>query len=76
MPQAAEAALHQLIALAPQDPEGYYMLAELLGSQRKYDQAARLYGRLRRLQPDKTDLPGLQAEMQRLADEQAAARSS
>ena len=76
MPQAAEAALHQLIALAPQDPEGYYMLAELLGSQHKYDQAARLYGRLRRLQPDRVDLPGLQAEMQRLADEQAALHSN
>jgi len=63
----AEAALHQLIALAPQDPDGYYSLAELLASDGKFDQAARLYSRLQRLEPHNPKLPEMQAEMQRRA---------
>ncbi len=72
----AEAALHQLIALAPQDPDGYYSLAELLASEQKFDQAARLYGRLQRLEPHNHQLPELQAEMQRQAAIAARAASS
>jgi tetratricopeptide (TPR) repeat protein len=72
----AEAALHQLIALAPQDPEGYHSLAELLASEGKFDQAARLYGRLQRLEPHNTKLPELQAEMQRRAASSAASRAA
>jgi tetratricopeptide (TPR) repeat protein len=64
----AEAALHQLIALAPQDPDGYYSLAELLASEGKFDQAARLYSRLQRLEPHNPKLPEMQAEMQRRAN--------
>jgi tetratricopeptide (TPR) repeat protein len=63
----AEAALHQLIALAPQDPDGYYSLAQLLANDGKFDQAARLYGRLQRLEPHNPKLAQLQAEMQRRA---------
>ena len=68
MVQPAIAALHQLIALAPQDPYGYYALAEVLASGGEYGQAARLYNRLRRLEPDNPKLGPLQAEMQRLAE--------
>ncbi|HMA34228.1 MAG TPA: tetratricopeptide repeat protein, partial [Chloroflexia bacterium] len=68
----AIAALHELIALAPNDTESYYALAEVLAEQNEFGQAARLYGRLRRLEPAKDQqLAALQAEMQRLAQEHA-----
>ncbi|HUS15274.1 MAG TPA: tetratricopeptide repeat protein, partial [Chloroflexia bacterium] len=68
----AIAALHELIALAPSDTESYYALAEVLADQREYGQAARLYGRLRRLEPAKDQqLAVLQADMQRRAQEHA-----
>ncbi len=70
----AIAALHELIALAPTDTESYYALAEVLAEQREFGQAARLYNRLRRLEPAKdTQLAALQAEMQRMAQDQAGA---
>jgi Flp pilus assembly protein TadD len=72
----AEAALHQLIALAPQDPDGYYSLAELLANDGKFDQAGRLYSRLQRLEPHNPKLPELQAEMQRRAASSAASRAA
>jgi tetratricopeptide (TPR) repeat protein len=66
----AIAALHELIALAPNDTESYYALAEVLAEQHEFGQAARLYGRLRRLEPTKDQqLAALQAEMQRLAQD-------
>ncbi len=66
----AIAALHELIALAPSDPEPYYALAEVLAAQDEFGQAARLYGRLRRLEPAKdAQLAALQTEMQRRAKE-------
>lgn len=70
--QHAIAALHELIALAPNDTESYYALAEVLAAQREFGQAARLYNRLRRLEPAKdAQLAALQADMQRLAQDQA-----
>ena len=42
----------------------------------EYGQAARLYGRLRRLDPDNEDLPTIQIEMQKLADEVDAERKA
>jgi tetratricopeptide (TPR) repeat protein len=68
----AIAALHELIALAPNDTESYYALAEVLAEQHEYGQAARLYGRLRRLEPAKdAALAQLQSEMQQQAQEHA-----
>jgi tetratricopeptide (TPR) repeat protein len=70
----AIAALHQLIALSPDDMDGIYLLAKQLTAISEYGQAARLYGRLARLQPDNDQYPLLQSEMQRMADEEAAAQ--
>jgi tetratricopeptide (TPR) repeat protein len=73
----AIAALHELIALAPSDTESYYALAEVLAEQQEYGQAARLYGRLRRLEPAKdAQLAALQADMQQRADERNAGGGS
>jgi tetratricopeptide (TPR) repeat protein len=65
----AIAALHQLLALAPEDVQGHYTLAKQLTAIGEYGQAARLYGRLLRLDPENDRLPALQTEMQRLEDE-------
>jgi len=71
----AIAALHELIALAPNDPDSYYALAEVLATQAEFSQAARLYGRLRRLEPAKDQqLAQLQAEMQRRAEDKLGGR--
>ena len=72
----AIAALHQLIALSPDDVDGLYLLAKQLTSIGEYGQAARLYGRLARLRPDNDQYPVLQSEMQRLADEEAAQKAA
>ncbi|MFL5735522.1 MAG: tetratricopeptide repeat protein [Chloroflexia bacterium] len=72
----AIAALHQLIALSPDDMDALHILAKQLTAISEYGQAARLYGRLARLQPDNDHYPVLQTEMQRLADEEAAAKKA
>jgi tetratricopeptide (TPR) repeat protein len=72
----AIAALHQLIALSPDNGDGLLLLAKQLTSIGEYGQAARLYGRLARLQPDNDQYPLLQSEMQRLADEEAAQKAA
>ncbi|MEO8287378.1 MAG: tetratricopeptide repeat protein [Chloroflexota bacterium] len=63
------AALHQLLALAPEDIPGHHMLAKQLTALGEYGQAARLYGRLLRLEPNNDRLPVLQSEMLRMARE-------
>ncbi len=47
----AVAALHQIIALAPQDPEAYHKLGEVLTSLGEYTQAERVYRRLASFSP-------------------------
>jgi tetratricopeptide (TPR) repeat protein len=74
--EEAIAALHQLLALSPEDVPGHYALAKQLTAMGEYGQAARLYGRLLRLDPDNDHLPTLQTEIQRLADEKEAAEES
>ena len=67
--EEAIAALHQLLALAPEDVEGHHLLARQLTALGEYGQAARLYGRLLRLEPDNDRIPVLQNEMLRMARE-------
>ena len=67
--EGAIAALHQLLALSPEDVPAHHSLAQQLVSIGEYGQAARLYGRLARLEPDNTRNPILQEEMQRMARE-------
>jgi tetratricopeptide (TPR) repeat protein len=71
--EEAIAALHQLLALSPEDVQGHYSLAKQLTAMGEYGQAARLYGRLLRLDPENEDLIALHNEIQRLADEKAEA---
>src|SRR5690606_24409520 len=47
----AVAALHQIIALAPQDPGAYHRLGEVLTSLGEYRQAERVYRRLATIVP-------------------------
>jgi tetratricopeptide (TPR) repeat protein len=70
--EGAIAALHQLLALAPEDIKAHHSLAQQLVSIGEYGQAARLYGRLARLEPENDRNPILQEEMQRMAREAAA----
>jgi tetratricopeptide (TPR) repeat protein len=70
--EGAIAALHQLLALAPEDVKAHHSLAQQLVSIGEYGQAARLYGRLVRLEPENDRNPILQEEMQRMAREAAA----
>jgi tetratricopeptide (TPR) repeat protein len=70
--EEAIAALHQLLALAPEDVPGHHTLAKQLTALGEYGQAARLYGRLLRLEPNNDRLPVLQSEMQRMAREKEA----
>jgi tetratricopeptide (TPR) repeat protein len=70
--EEAIAALHQLLALAPEDVPGHHVLAKQLTALGEYGQAARLYGRLLRLEPNNDRLPVLQSEMQRMAREKEA----
>jgi tetratricopeptide (TPR) repeat protein len=67
--EEAIAALHQLLALAPEDVEGHHLLAKQLTAMGEYGQAARLYGRLVRLDPENERVPLMHQEMQRMADE-------
>jgi|GEM_PF-983934 len=65
----AIAALHQLLALAPEDVPAHHSLAQQLMSLGEYGQAARLFGRLVRLEPDNARNEIMQTEMQRMAKE-------
>jgi tetratricopeptide (TPR) repeat protein len=67
----AIAALHQLLALSPEDVPAHHMLAQQLISLGEYGQAARLYGRLMRLDPDDERVPIMHSEMLRMAKEAA-----
>ncbi|MBF6613938.1 MAG: tetratricopeptide repeat protein [Chloroflexi bacterium] len=67
--EEAIGALHQLLALAPEDVPAHHMLAKQLTAMGEYGQAARLYGRLLRLDPDNDRVPTLQSEMLRMAKE-------
>lgn len=60
----AVAALHQLIALAPHDPEAYHKLGEVLTSLGEYTQAERVYRRLATFSPHD---PVLEAKQSALA---------
>jgi tetratricopeptide (TPR) repeat protein len=67
--EGAIAALHQLLALSPEDVPAHHMLAKQLTSLEKYGEAARLYGRLVRLEPDNDRVSILHTEMLRMAKE-------
>ena len=67
--EEAIAALHQLLALAPEDVPGHFSLAKQLTALGEYGQAARLYGRLVRLDPDNDRHATTKSEMERLARE-------
>jgi tetratricopeptide (TPR) repeat protein len=67
--EGAIAALHQLLALSPEDVPAHHMLAKQLTSLEKYGEAARLYGRLVRLEPDNDRVSILHSEMLRMAKE-------
>lgn len=60
----AVAALHQIIALAPQDPDAYHKLGEVLTLLGEYTQAERVYRRLATFSPDD---PVLEAKQSALA---------
>ncbi len=65
--EEAISALHQLLALSSEDAPGHHLLAKQLTALGKYGEAARLYARLVRLEPDNDRLPLLHSEMLRLA---------
>ena len=67
--EGAIAALHQLIALSPDDVPALHMLAQELISIGEYGQAARLYARLLRLDPTNDRIPIQHSEMLRMARE-------
>ena len=60
----AVAALHQIIALAPHDPDAYHKLGEVLTSLGEYTQAERVYRRLATFSPHD---PVLEAKQSALA---------
>lgn len=70
--EEAIAALHQLLALAPQDIAGHNMLAKQLTAMGEYGQAARLYGRLVKLDPDNDRHATMKSEMERMDREKGA----
>jgi Flp pilus assembly protein TadD len=51
-PDEAIAALHQMLALAPNEPFAFHRLGELLASIDEFGQAERVYRRLASLVPD------------------------
>jgi len=66
-PDEAIAALHQIIALAPDDPEPYHRLGEVLSSIGEYGQAERVYRRLSVLLPDDPAVKAKQTALAALA---------
>lgn len=67
--EEAIAALHQLLALSPQDVPGHLSLAKQLTALGEYGQAARLYGRLVRLDPENDRHATMKSEMERMERE-------
>jgi Flp pilus assembly protein TadD len=63
-PDQAIAALHQMPALAPNEPLTFHRLGELLASIGEFSQAERVYRRLATLLPDD---PAVRAKRQALA---------
>ena len=63
-PDDTIAALHQIIALGPQEIDGYHKLGEVLASIGEYAQAERVYRRLMQLVPDD---PAIHAKQSALA---------
>jgi tetratricopeptide (TPR) repeat protein len=74
--EEAIAALHQLLALAPEDVPGHFTLAKQLTALGEYGQAARLYGRLVRLDPDNDRHVTMKSEMERMARENEGGRNT
>ncbi len=62
-------ALHQLLALSSEDVPAHHKLAQQLMALGRYGEAARLYGRLLRLEPDNNRNETMQTEMLRMAKE-------
>ena len=62
-PDEAVAALHQIIALTPADPDAYHKLGEVLASMGEYTQAERVYRRLAQLTPDDPVLAAKQSAL-------------
>ncbi len=62
-------ALHQWIALEPENPEGYYELGEVLTELGEYRQLIKLYRRLLKLEPDNPRVRELLAQAEELAGE-------
>lgn len=67
--EEAISALHQLLALSAEDVPAHHKLAQQLMALGRYGEAARLYGRLVRLEPENTRNATMQSEMQRMAKE-------
>lgn len=67
--EEAISALHQLLALSPEDVPAHHKLAQQLMALGRYGEAARLYGRLVRLEPDNSRNQTMQTEMLRMAKE-------
>ncbi|HEX3721330.1 MAG TPA: tetratricopeptide repeat protein, partial [Nitrolancea sp.] len=63
-PDDTIAALHQIIALGPQEVDAYHRLGEVLASVGEFAQAERVYRRLATLVPDD---PAIQAKQMALA---------
>ncbi|HEX8229115.1 MAG TPA: tetratricopeptide repeat protein [Chloroflexia bacterium] len=69
--EEAISALHQLLALSPEDVPAHHKLAQQLMALGRYGEAARLYGRLVRLEPENSRNAIMQSEMLRMAKEAA-----
>ncbi|HEY0069114.1 MAG TPA: tetratricopeptide repeat protein [Chloroflexia bacterium] len=67
--EEAISALHQLLALSPEDVPAHHKLAQQLMALGRYGEAARLYGRLVRLEPENSRNAIMQTEMLRMAKE-------
>lgn len=67
--EEAISALHQLLALSPEDVPAHHKLAQQLMALGRYGEAARLYGRLVRLEPENNRNAIMQSEMLRMAKE-------
>lgn len=74
--EEAISALHQLLALSAEDVPAHNKLAQQLMALGRYGEAARLYGRLVRLDPDNTRNQNMQTEMLRMAKEAQSGNAS
>jgi tetratricopeptide (TPR) repeat protein len=67
------AALHEVLAMAPEDAEAHFQLGDVLMRVREYDQALRIYKRLARLPDVETErVEALQAAAARMLEQQQA----